>query len=143
MNLKVEQRDGINVVVYAEYPTWARPASPDEVAMWTRIAELERDLVLANDAAAKGELARQTAAGMQETIRELHESGTALAKRRDELVAEIEKLQIALAFWLPCVPMDDAEIAERAGNDAYLLAGAPEIPHDTAESLGWIKLRSL
>lgn len=36
-----------------------------------RIADLERDLALANDGAAKGELARQTAAGMEMMIAEL------------------------------------------------------------------------
>lgn len=60
---------------------------------------------------------------------------------RRELLQEIGKLQIALAFWLPCVPNDDPEIASRVGDDAYLLAGAPEIPSETAESLGWMSRR--
>lgn len=58
-----------------------------------------------------------------------------------ELEAEITRLQIALNFWLPGVPADDPEIADRAGDDAMLLAGldTPAVPD--AEDLGWIKLR--
>lgn len=42
MNLKIEKRDGINVVVYADCsPGWSRPASADEVALWDRVVELE------------------------------------------------------------------------------------------------------
>lgn len=47
-----------------------------------RIAELERQLAFANDTAAKGELARTEAAGMQERIQELEKLA---AKWSDEI----------------------------------------------------------
>lgn len=43
-------------------------------ALYARIAELERDIVLANDAAAKGDLARANAGGMEMRIKELEET---------------------------------------------------------------------
>ena len=45
MKLKLEKKDGIDVVVYADGPPgWSRPASADEVVLWTRIVELEQAL---------------------------------------------------------------------------------------------------
>jgi hypothetical protein len=45
MNIKLEQKDGIDAVVYSDGPPgWWRPASPDEVALWNRIQELEKAL---------------------------------------------------------------------------------------------------
>lgn len=41
MNIKIENRDGRDVVIYADYPNSPRPASPDESALWARIIELE------------------------------------------------------------------------------------------------------
>lgn len=40
-----------------------------------------------------------------------------------ELRAEVQRLQRALHFWLPGVPANDPEIAERASSDAFLLVG--------------------
>lgn len=58
-----------------------------------------------------------------------------------EVCAERDRLQRALAFWLPMVPADDPEIADRAGDDAMLLMGFDGDLHPCAEELGWIKLR--
>jgi hypothetical protein len=45
MNIKLEKKDGIDAVVYADGPPgWWRPASPDEVTLWNRIQELEKAL---------------------------------------------------------------------------------------------------
>ncbi len=60
-------------------------------------------------------------------------------EERDRL---IEKLQRALAFWLPCVPGNDAEVALRAGDDAFLLSGFGGPQEQSAEELGWVKLRT-
>lgn len=70
-----------------------------------------------------------------------HPSLPALLKENAELRAEIERLQKALAFWMPGVPAGDKQIAERAGNDAWLLAGL-DGNEPSAEELGWITLRS-
>lgn len=51
MKLKLEKKDGIDVVVYADCsPGWSRPASQDEVVLWNRIVELERQLAVTNGA---------------------------------------------------------------------------------------------
>lgn len=42
--IKIEKKDGIDVVVNSELPGWTRPASADEVALYAHIAELERRL---------------------------------------------------------------------------------------------------
>jgi hypothetical protein len=42
--ITIENKDGIDVVVHSDLPGWARPASPDEVALGARIAELEKAL---------------------------------------------------------------------------------------------------
>lgn len=65
----------------------------------------------------------------------------ALVKRSPEQSAEIQRLQRALAFWLPGVPDNDPEISDRAGDDAYLLCGYEGEQEPTAQQLGWIKLR--
>lgn len=58
-----------------------------------------------------------------------------------ELQAEVQRLQRALDFWMPQVPGNDPEIADRAGDDAYLLAGFEGPTEKSAEDLGWITLR--
>jgi hypothetical protein len=70
--------------------------------------------------------------------------GTALLRANAQLVDqanEIERLQRALCFWLPHVPEDDDEIADRSGNDAMLLCGYQGDFDDCAESRGWYSLR--
>ena len=62
-----------------------------------------------------------------------------LIAERDELAHEIQKLQKALAFWLPNVPSKDSKFAERCANDAYLLAGCEGEIEPSAQKLGWIK----
>lgn len=42
--ITIEKKDGIDVVVNSELPGWTRPASPDEVALWGRVVELQRRL---------------------------------------------------------------------------------------------------
>lgn len=65
----------------------------------------------------------------------------AMAKDCENMHAEVQRLQRALAFWLPLVPADDSEIEDRAGDDAMLLVGFDGPMHPCAEELGWIKLR--
>lgn len=56
----------------------------------------------------------------------------------DRLESEIQRLQTALAFWLPSVPANDSEAAERCGDDAMLLVGLAGPIKPSAEELGWI-----
>lgn len=65
-----------------------------------------------------------------------------MTKERADLRAEVNRLQKALAFWLPHVPAEGLEeILERTGDDAMLLFG-----HDgderCAEQRGWIVLNT-
>ena len=57
-----------------------------------------------------------------------------------ELEAEVQRLQRALAFWLPGVPSSGSGRATRCGNDAMLLVGYPRGMElePGAEDLGWI-----
>ena len=64
-----------------------------------------------------------------------------MGERAEEL-KEIEALQRALAFWHPGVPMDDPEMAARAGDDAWLLSGYDGLSEPSARELGWITRRS-
>jgi hypothetical protein len=61
----------------------------------------------------------------------------------NEQAAEIERLQRALAFWLPGVPSSGSGRATRCGNDAMLLVGYPKGMElePGAEDLGWITFR--
>jgi len=62
----------------------------------------------------------------------------------DELRAEVLRLQTALHFWLPSMPVEcPEEIADRIGTDAHLLAGfnAKTVESD-AQSRGWITLNA-
>src|ERR1039458_1018544 len=56
----------------------------------------------------------------------------------NELEAEVQRLQQALAFWLPHVPSSGSERAERCGDDAMLLVGYAGRLDPDAEYLGWI-----
>jgi hypothetical protein len=59
-----------------------------------------------------------------------------------ELLERINRLQRALWFWLPGIYPEDPEIAERVSTDTLLLIGwQGELVQETAESLGWIRLR--
>jgi hypothetical protein len=60
-----------------------------------------------------------------------------------DLKAEIQRLQRALAFWLPKVPSSGSGRATRCGNDAMLLVGYPRGMElePGAEDLGWITFR--
>ncbi len=61
-----------------------------------------------------------------------------------ELYDEIQRLQRALTFWMPCVP-DPGEVpegcCERLMDDAMLLAGFDGPTEKSAEELGWVKLQ--
>jgi len=63
---------------------------------------------------------------------------------RADFLAEIQRLQKALNFWLPSVPMDgDKSIIDRIAHDAQLLAGYNEleVPEEKdAQTMGWIEL---
>jgi hypothetical protein len=73
----------------------------------------------------------------------LSESVTKLGARIAELEQLVEQLQKAVAFWLPHVPPEDTERAERISKDTFLLIGyeGPMVPG--AEELGWVKLSEL
>lgn len=60
-----------------------------------------------------------------------------------ELFAEIERLQKALAFWLPHRPATELpkDLAERLEHDIALLVGYMGKMEPDAEELGWIDLR--
>ena len=67
----------------------------------------------------------------------------AIAEERDELRAEVKRLQRALHFWLPHVPAKGShEVLTRVGDDAMLLACYdPTEPVELdAEARGWIVL---
>ena len=55
----------------------------------------------------------------------------------------IAALQRALAFWLPCVPNEDNQRADRIAEDSYLLMGYQGESECEAEQLGWISLPEL
>jgi hypothetical protein len=62
-------------------------------------------------------------------------------KDNRELEAEVERLQIALDFWLPNIPATGPEkLIKRMTHDAWLLAGLDGEKRQTAEDLGWAKL---
>jgi len=56
---------------------------------------------------------------------------------------EIQRLQRALSFWMPCVP-DPGEVmagaCERLMDDAMLMAGYDGVDEKSAEALGWVRL---
>ena len=60
-----------------------------------------------------------------------------------ELEREVQRLQRALSFWMPCVP-DPGEVPEgccqRLMDDSFLLAGYEGEAEKSAEELGWIRL---
>lgn len=100
--------------------------TPDDRALWD--ADLKEIAYL-----------KQINAGLYKAIDTL---GLRLVSS-DQLRSDIQRLQRALQFWLPGVPADDDEIAERVGNDAMLLVGYQGDDDGCAESLGWIHLRTL
>lgn len=71
------------------------------------------------------------------------ESLRAMMRQRDEAWARIEKLQCALAFWLPGVPAEEHDLHERVADDAFLLAPYDGPAEPSAEDLGWITLSSV
>ena len=88
-------------------------------------------------------LFRPSVDDLQHALRE-HRRGTALIKANELIVDqanEIAELQRALAFWLPHVPGNDTEIADRAGDDAMRLCGYNGEDEVCAETRGWITLR--
>lgn len=63
------------------------------------------------------------------------------ATRIADLENEVQRLQVALAFWLPHVPAEGPEeILNRVGDDSMLLCGLQGDPPPSAEERGWIKL---
>lgn len=51
---------------------------------------------------------------------------------------EIQRLQQALAFWLPSAPPEHSPFADRVEHDAWLLAGYGGELERSAEELGWL-----
>ncbi len=68
---------------------------------------------------------------------------TSLYDEIRELQGEVQRLQKALAFWLPSVPVNSPkEFLDRIANDAQLLVGhEPEEDESDAETQGWIRLQ--
>lgn len=62
------------------------------------------------------------------------------APQQQELLAEIQRLQRALAFWLPQVPSEDHPLQERIAHDAFLLAGYYGPDEPSAYELGHVAL---
>lgn len=57
------------------------------------------------------------------------------------LLAEIERMQKALAFWMPDVPPEDHPLYKRVANDLYLLVGCDgPNPEPSAFELGHVAL---
>ena len=65
-----------------------------------------------------------------------------LQNERDEMDEQIQNLQCALDFWLPCVPevCKDEKIIDRIFHDGYLLAGYEGPVVESAEDLKWITI---
>lgn len=124
--------DNGDYVRYAEY---------DELQAKIEALTIERD-----NCRASIDYARETMMPVfQDSNRPLEAMARGVVKLQAEnkrQADEIERLQIALDFWLPSVPSDDAEIAERAGNDAMLLTGLDVDTGMSAEELGWTVLRA-
>lgn len=57
-----------------------------------------------------------------------------------ELLPEIQRLQRALAFWLPMGPSEDHPLQERIAHDAFLLAGYYGPDEPSAYELGHVAL---
>jgi hypothetical protein len=55
----------------------------------------------------------------------------------------LQRLQATIYFWMPQVPKNDDAIAKRAGDDSFLLVGWNGPATETAEDLGWIRLREI
>lgn len=58
-----------------------------------------------------------------------------------DLNDEVQRLQRALAFWLPRVAAKDSEANTRCGDDAFLLGGYEGPSEPCAEELGWIEFK--
>jgi len=63
---------------------------------------------------------------------------TQAAPQQQELLAEIQRLQRALAFWLPQVPSEDHSLHARAAHDSFLLAGYYGPSEPSANELGHV-----
>jgi hypothetical protein len=61
-------------------------------------------------------------------------------RQRDEAWALFEKLQRALAFWLPNVPPEEHALHERIARESFLLTGFAGPSEKSAEELGWTTL---
>lgn len=63
-------------------------------------------------------------------------------ERIASLEAEVQRLQGALSFWLPGVPVDLPDVlADRVAFDAVLLTGYEGEIESSAEDLGWLALQ--
>ena len=64
-------------------------------------------------------------------------------KERDALLAEVQSLQRALAFWMPRIPAGESPAIDRLANDAWLLSGYEGEDEPDAESMGWVVLNTI
>lgn len=96
---------------------WGRCEKERDAAL-ARCAELEAELAMANDAAAKGDAARHQCAGMEMEIKELRGAADhweaesrALQKLRDAALARVKALEALVAARIKDVPVDASVIA--------------------------------
>lgn len=87
-------------------------------------------------------------AGMQpelEHLRAYQRQMNEILKENAKQDQEIQRLQQALNFWLPCIPegtpADENPVLTRIGRDAMLLVGYDGEPEPDAAQLGWIRLQ--
>ena len=86
------------------------------------------------------ESSKATNATKAEVLRQASRMLTLGYQENRNLRAEVQALQKALNFWLPCVPGVHSERDERIASDAGLLAGFDGDIEETAEAKGWIAL---
>lgn len=66
-------------------------------------------------------------------------------QQNEKIKEQVQNLQCALNFWLPCVPEGcrDEKIIDRIFHDAYLLGGYEGQVVDTAEELKWVTMHAV
>ena len=62
-----------------------------------------------------------------------------LKEDRDSLLAEVQRLQRALAFWAPYVPNEDSDFGNKAADAAMLMYGFNGPDESSAWDLGWVR----
>jgi hypothetical protein len=115
----------------------------DEIERLREDLELQRKIDL-QIIAEKQQLRRELSLA-QEGLANYEEEMQARIKLMQQKDEEIQNLQCALNFWLPCIPeaCKDEKVIDRVFHDANLLAGYDGPMVDTAEELKWITLNAV